>query len=318
MASYLLRRIFLLVPTLFLVTVIVFLSVRLMPGSVVDLIISDMGFQTTPANREAITHALGLDVPWYIQYWDWSKDIVLHGNLGNSLRTGQSVTDDVLARLPVTLELSLLSLIISNLIAFPIGIYSAIRQNTWLDFIGRGVAIIFLAAPAFWLASMLIVFGGRYWSWSPSIEYVPLFKNPIQNLQMFLLPAFLVGMAGAGSLMRGLRTITLEVVRQDYVRTAWSKGLTERVVVLRHALRNAMIPLVTMLVPQLGALVGGSVIMEQIFAIPGMGRYLLTVIVQRDYLAVSGTNLLFAVFTMFLVLVTDISYAFLDPRVRYR
>jgi len=318
MRTYLIRRILLLVPTVFLVTIIVFLTVRLMPGDVVDLIVADMGEQSMGVDRASIEAALGLDVPIHVQYGRWVGEIFLHGNLGTSLRTRTTVTEEIVSRIPVTLELGLLSLIITNLIAFPVGIYSAIRQNTWLDYLGRSFAILSLATPAFWLASMLIVFGGRYWSWSPNVEYVAFMDNPIENLKMFLLPAFLTGTAASGGLMRGLRTITLEVIRQDYIRTAWSKGLRERVVILRHALRNSMIPLVTMLIPQLGTLIGGSVIMEQIFALPGMGRYLLSVIVKRDYLVVSGTNLIYAGFTMFLILLTDISYAWLDPRIRYR
>ena len=332
MRAYLVRRIILLIPTLLLVTITVFLLVRLMPGDIVDQIVADMGEQARGVDRTNIEHALGLDVPMHIQYLRWigvlaapdpetgelRRNGIFQGNLGTSLRTGKTVTEEIVSRIPVTFELGLLSVIITNLVAWPVGVYSAIRQNTWLDYIGRSFAILGLATPAFWLASMLIVFGGRYWDWAPRIEYVTFFDNPIENLKMFLLPAFLTGMAASGALMRGLRTITLEVIRQDYVRTAWAKGLRERVIIIRHALRNAMIPLITMMIPQLGVLIGGSVIMEQIFALPGMGRYLLNMIARRDYLVVSGTNLLYASFTMFLILLTDISYAWLDPRVRYR
>lgn len=332
MRAYVTRRILYLIPTLFLVTVTVFLLVRLMPGDVIDLMVAELGDQAGQIDRPSIERALGLDVPVHIQYLRWMGVLaapdpltgeirhngVFQGNLGTSLRTGRVVTEEMVSRIPVTFELGLLSVIIANLIGWPVGIYSAIRQDTWLDYVGRSFAILSLATPAFWLASMLIVFGGRYFSWSPPIEYVGFFDNPAENLKMFLLPAFLTGTAVSGGLMRGLRTVTLEVISQDYVRTAWSKGLRERVIVIRHALRNAMIPMVTMMVPQLGALIGGSVIMEQIFALPGMGRYLLTNITRRDYLVVSGTNLVYASFAMFLILITDISYAWLDPRVRYR
>ncbi len=307
-----------LIPTLLLVSIIVFLTVRLMPGSVINAILSNMGLQSEPINMKNLEHALGLDVPVFIQYGRWIRDLIVHGNFGTSLYTGRSVTGEILVRIPVTFELGLLSVIIANLVAFPVGIYSALRQNSWLDFSGRSIAILFLAAPAFWLASMLIVYGAVYWQWSPRLDYISIVRDPVENFKMMILPAFLVGMSSAGAMMRGLRTITLEVVRQDYVRTAWAKGLRERVIVIRHAIRNALIPMVTMLAPQLSLLVGGTVIMEQIFDIPGMGRYLLSTIVNRDYTAVAGVNIVFATFTMLIVLLTDISYAWLDPRVRYR
>jgi len=318
--TYLLRRIVLLIPTLFVVTVTVFLVVRLMPGDAIDAMLSEMGTENLGAgvDREALERKLGLDAPIYVQYVRWIGDIVLRGDLGKSLRTGRPLTEEMRHRLPVTFELGLLAIIMTNLIAFPVGVYSAIRQNTWLDYVGRSFAILSLATPAFWLASLLIVYGGRWWGWVPDIEYIPFVEDPIGNLRQFLLPAFLTGTAASGGLMRALRTITLEVIRQDYIRTAWAKGLRERVIVIRHAMRNAAIPLATMMIPQFGALIGGSVIMEQIFALPGMGRYLLDVLQKRDYLVVSGTNLIYASFGMLLILLVDISYAWLDPRVRYR
>jgi len=318
--TYLIRRVFLLIPTLFILTVTVFLLVRLMPGNLIDSMLSEMGTENMGAgvNRQELEQRLGLDVPIHEQYLRWIGGIVLHGDLGISLRNGRPLTQDLASRIPISFELGLLSVIITNLIAFPVGIYSAIRQNTWLDYVGRIFAILFLATPAFWLASLLIVYAGRWWSWVPAIEYIPFVENPIENLKQFLLPAFLTGAAASGGMMRALRTITLEVIRQDYVRTAWAKGLGERVVIMRHAMKNAMIPVVTMLAPQVSALIGGSVIMEQIFALPGMGRYLLDMLQRRDYLIISGTNLVYGGFTLLLILLTDISYAWLDPRVRYR
>lgn len=320
MYTYLIRRVFLLIPTLFILTVTVFLLVRLMPGNLIDSMLSEMGTENMGAgvNRQELEQRLGLDVPIHEQYLRWIGGIVLHGDLGISLRNGRPLTQDLASRIPISFELGLLSVIITNLIAFPVGIYSAIRQNTWLDYVGRIFAILFLATPAFWLASLLIVYAGRWWSWVPAIEYIPFVENPIENLKQFLLPAFLTGAAASGGMMRALRTITLEVIRQDYVRTAWAKGLGERVVIMRHAMKNAMIPVVTMLAPQVSALIGGSVIMEQIFALPGMGRYLLDMLQRRDYLIISGTNLVYGGFTLLLILLTDISYAWLDPRVRYR
>jgi peptide/nickel transport system permease protein len=307
----------LLIPTLFIVTVILFLIIRLMPGDLIDIIQQEMAGMVE-ISREEVEHRLGLDVPIHIQYARWVRDIFVYGNLGTSLRTGRSVTDEILHRLPVTFELGLLAVVIANVVAIPIGVYSAIRQDTWGDYFGRTFSILSLAAPAFWLATMLIVYGSVYLNWSPSVQYIPFNKNPIGNLKMLLIPAILVGTAMSGATMRYTRTFMLEVLRQDYVRTAWSKGLRERIVVIRHALRNALVPLITIMAPQVSVLIGGSVIMEQIFCLPGMGRYLLEMVVQRDYLIVSGTNLLFAGFTMILILITDLSYAYLDPRIRYR
>ncbi|HUV44584.1 MAG TPA: ABC transporter permease [Dehalococcoidales bacterium] len=319
MRTYLLRRIVLLIPTLFIVTVTVFLMVRLMPGSLIDVMLSEMGAENMGAgvDREALEHRLGLDVPIYEQYFRWIGDIILHGDLGTSLRTGRPLTQDLAQRIPVTFELGLLSIIIINIVGIPIGVYSAIRQNAWFDYVARVSAIIFMAAPAFWMAKMLIVYGGRWVGYVPDVEYIPFVVNPIGNLRQFIIPAILTGATAWGGMIRTMRTITLEVIRQDYVRTAWAKGLSERVVVIRHAMRNAMIPLLTMFIPQIGVLIGGSVIMEQIFALPGMGRYLLDMLMKRDYLIVSGTNLIYAVIGMGLIILTDISYAWADPRIRY-
>ena len=335
MSAYLIRRILLLFPTLFIVSVIVFAAIRMMPGDFIDMLIYDLeGGGSTPGtiDRAGMERRLGLDVPMPIQYLRWvgvlqGPDIstgeiryngLLQGNLGTSLRTGVPATEEILRRIPISFELNLLSMLIAWMIALPVGIYSALRQNTWFDYIGWSFAILSLATPAFWLASMLIVFAGRYWSWAPRLEYVPFFENPVENLKMFLLPAFLTGTAVSGELMRSIRTMTLEVIRQDYIRTAYAKGLKERVVVIRHALKNVGVLLVEIAIPTFGAFLGGSVIMENIFVIPGLGRYLLDMLTNRDYFVTSGANLFFATAGMLLILLTDISYAWVDPRIRYR
>jgi len=351
MTAYTIRRVALLIPTLFLVTMITFLLVRFMPGNVIDIMIQEMmGLGSTggagggaaggtasassgiDVQRAELERRLGLDVPVHVQYGRWIGVLrtpdpetgesafngILQGNLGTSIRTRSTMTEEIANRIPNTAELGLLAGLVGNGIGIPIGIYSAIRQDTWLDYLGRSFAILSLATPAFWLATILIVYGSIYLDWSPAIEYIPLTEDPIENLKMMVIPAALMGTAMSGGMMRFLRTITLEVLRQDYVRTAWSKGLKERVVVVRHALRNALIPLLNMFIPQIGMLIGGSIIMEQIFVLPGMGRYLLQVILERDYWLVSGTNLLFASFTMVMILITDLSYAWADPRIRYR
>lgn len=325
MRAYLIRRLLLMIPTLFVVSIMVFIAIRLVPGGVIDLMVAqhggggDMpGASGIEVNPEAIRSAMGLDVPFHIQYARWVGEIFLHGNLGASLWTKTTVTQSLAERLPITFELGILAFIIAELIAIPVGVFSAIRQDTAADYVGRTVAILGLATPNFWLATMVMVYPSVWWNWSPPMEYIPFARDPLGNLGMFIIPAIILGTAMAGATMRYTRTMMLEVLRQDYVRTAWAKGLKERVVVIRHALRNGLIPVVTILVGQLGVMVGGSVIMEQIFNLPGMGRLLLDTLVKRDYLMVSGLNLTFAFLGLLAILATDISYAYLDPRIRYR
>jgi peptide/nickel transport system permease protein len=320
MRNYIIRRVLLMIPTLFLVSVVVFLTIRLIPGDVIEIMAIEMG-QTTQGEQidfEAIREMLGMNVPPHVQYAHWMKNIILHGDFGDSLWTGRSVTEQIVARLPVTFELGLLAFLIAQIIAIPIGLYSAIRQDTFGDFLGRTFAILNLATPAFWLATMIMVFPSIWWGWSPPMQYIPFVKDPMANLGQFLIPAALMGTAMSATTMRMLRTTMLEVLRQDYVRTAWSKGLRERVIVIRHAMRNALIPVITIISGQIPIMIGGAVIMEQIFSLPGMGRLFLDSINRRDYPFVTGINIILATVGMVLILLTDLSYAYLDPRVRYR
>ncbi len=228
------------------------------------------------------------------------------------------VGQQIVSRLPVTLELGLLAIVIGLVIALPVGIYSAIRQDTAADYAGRSVAIIGLATPNFWLGIMVMVYPAIWWGWSPSMELIPFSDDPVGNLAMFLIPSLILGTASAAAIMRLTRTMMLEVLRQDYIRTAWSKGLRERVVIIRHTIKNALIPVVTLIGLQVPILVGGSVIMENIFNLPGVGRLILIALNDRDYTMVAGANLFFAAAVMGANLVTDLIYAFLDPRVRYK
>jgi len=317
MRTYIIRRLLLIIPTLILASLIVFFMIRLIPGEVIDMMVGEHEV-VTKMDREAIEHALGLDVPIHVQYGRWVGDIVLHGSLGNSLWKQIPVTGLILERLPVTLELGLLALIVAQLVALPIGIYSSIRQDTWGDYIGRSFAIMCIAVPGFWIGTMIMVFPALWWRWSPAVILIRFTEDPIGNLQMFIIPAIVLGMLMSGMTMRMTRTMMLEVLRQDYIRTAWSKGLTERVVVMRHALKNALIPVITIIGFQLPVLIGGAVIMEQIFALPGIGRLMLDAIFQRDYPIVSGVMLFLAFFVLLINLGVDLTYAFLDPRVHYR
>ena len=319
MRAYIIRRLLLIVPTLFILSILVFLSVRFIPGDAIDAIMGRMGMYNTlwDVDREALERTLGLDVPVYVQYGRWIGDIFRHGTLGESLFSRESVEQAILERLPVTLELGLMAILIGLGIALPVGIYSAIRQDTVADFVGRSVAIIGLATPNFWLGIMVMIYPAIWWGWAPPLELVSFTDDPLGNLAVFLIPSLILGTAAAAATMRMTRTMMLEVLRQDYIRTAWSKGLKERAVVIRHAVKNALIPVVSLIGLQLPILVGGAVIMENIFNLPGLGRLLLTALNDRDYPMVSGINLFFATGVVGINLLIDLVYAVLDPRVRY-
>ena len=317
MRAYLIRRTLLVIPTLFILSIIVFLLVRFIPGDVIDAMQEEYAFTAGEIDREALERKLGLDQPIPVQYARWLGDIVLHGSLGQSLLGRFSVNEKIAGRLPVTIQLGVTALVIGLLIALPVGIYSAIRQDTVSDYLGRTVAIIGLATPNFWLALMVMLYPAIWWGWSPSMRLIPFAEDPLGNLEMFLIPSVILGTAMAAATMRLTRTMMLEVLRQDYIRTAWSKGLKEKAVVLRHAVKNAIIPVVTLVGLQLPILVGGSVIMENIFNLPGLGRLMLNALENRDYPVVSGINLLFGTIVVVGNLLIDLAYAFLDPRIRY-
>ena len=318
MRGYILRRLLALLPTLVLASLIVFVTVRLIPGDVIDLMLSQNDVSADKRSREQLISALGLDVPMWQQYFRWIGAIVLHGDLGNSLWQGTPVTSQLLARLPVTFELGAIALAVGLVIALPIGVYSALRQDTPGDYLARSFSILLLAVPSFWLGTMVVVFPSIWWGWSPPIEFTPFMQSPNQNLQQMLLPGMVLGAALSAITMRLTRTMMLEVLRQDYIRTAWAKGLTERLVIVRHALRNALIPVVTLIGLQAPLLIGGAVIIEQIFVIPGMGLLLLEAVQQRDYPVITGVFLMVGVAVMLINLVVDLSYGFLDPKVRMR
>ena len=316
MRAYLIRRLLLVIPTLFILSILVFLSVRFIPGDVIDAMQSRMQ-GLGQVDRAALEQMLGLDQPVYVQYGRWLGDILLHGSLGRSLMGDWSVEEKILGRLPVTIELGVMAIVIGLLIALPVGIYSAIRQDTPVDYLGRSVAILGLATPNFWLGIMVMIYPAIWWGWSPPMRLITFTEDPLGNLGMFLIPSVILGTASAAATMRMTRTMMLEVLRQDYIRTAWSKGLNERVVIVRHATKNALIPVVTLIGLQLPILVGGSVIMENIFNLPGLGRLLLNALSDRDYPVVSGVNLVFATAVVGINLMIDLLYPFLDPRVRY-
>jgi peptide/nickel transport system permease protein len=319
MRAYIIRRLLLMIPTFLLVTIVVFLSLRLIPGDVIDLMQAQIGGAPgRDLDRAALESLLGLDKPIYVQYGEWLGNAFLHGDLGTSLYGNQSVIEEIFRRFPISLELATLSIIISLLIAIPIGTFSAVRQDTMGDYIARSFAIALVAIPGFWVGTMVMIYPTIWWGWSPPMQVVSFTESPLRNLGMFIIPAIIMGMHLSGTTMRMTRTMMLEVLRQDYIRTAWAKGLRERVIVTRHALRNSLIPVITIIGTHIPLLIGGTVIIEQIFNLPGIGRLVLESLNRRDYPMVSGVNLFIASMVLVVNLVVDLAYAYLDPRIRYR
>ena len=317
MRGYLIRRLLAVIPTLILASMLVFAIVRIIPGDVIDLMIAEADITDVEVTRATIEEALGLDVPIYTQYFRWVKEIVLHGSLGKSLWKDKTVIGEMVDRLPVTFELGIIALVIGLGLAFPIGIYSAIRQDTAGDYIGRTIAILGVAVPGFWLGTMIVVYPALWWDWSPSIDLMPLREDPLSNLNTFLVPGAVLGFGMAGVTMRMTRAMMLEVLRQDYIRTAWAKGLRERIVILRHAVKNALIPVITLIGLQVPILVGGTVIIEQIFTLPGMGLLMIEAVRTRDYPIVTGVMGFIGLIVLLVNVLVDLSYGFLDPKVRY-
>ena len=318
MRAYLIRRLLLLIPTMFILTAIVFLAVRFIPGDIVDLIAETMWWEGGDVDQEALRRMLVLDVPVHVQYGRWMGDILLRGTFGESLFGGWSIGERIAGRLPVTIELGAMAIVIGLVIALPVGVYSAIRQDTAADYVGRTAAVIGMATPNFWLGIMVMLFPAIWWGWSPSVELIRFREDPLANLGMFLIPAMILGTGMSAATMRMTRTMMLEVLRQDYIRTAWSKGLKERVVIMRHAIKNAFIPVVTLVGLQLPLLVGGSVILEEIFVLPGIGRMFVDSLDLRDYPVISAINLLLATVVLLSTLFVDMLYPYLDPRIRYK
>ncbi len=321
MGTYIVRRLLLVIPTLLIVTALTTIAIRLIPGDAVDVLVGQMdlsGKENRQELRARLEAELGLDAPIPVQYVRWWRDVLLHGDLGDSIFMADSVKDQIKQRLPVTLEIGVLALIIAMLISFPIAIFSAVRQDTIGDYAFRSLAIIFISLPEFWVGIMVVVFPSIWWGWSPPIINISLWDDPIGNLKMYILPAAILGMGINGVNMRLMRTMMLEVVREDYIRTAYAKGLTERVVIFRHAVKNALIPVVTVIGLNVPVVIGGSIIIEQIFGLPGMGRLAVEAAFIRDYPVIIGVTLVYAFVVLLIILITDLSYAFLDPRIRYK
>ena len=314
MRQYVLKRLLLVVPTLLLISIIVFTLNHMLPGDVVVLMFEEKAYAK---DLDTLRAKLGLDRPLYIQYFSWIGQVT-GGDLGESLWTKRPVLEEITRRLPVSLKLGAMAITVALCIALPIGVLSAIRQDTLKDYAARSAAIVGLSVPPFWKATLVIVLPSIWFGWAPPLQFTPFSENPWQNLSQFILPAIILGIAPGASIMRLTRALMLEVLRQDYIRTAWSKGMREPRVVLKHAFKNAIIPVITIVGIQVAEIASGTVIMETIFGLPGMGRFLVDAIFQRDYPVVQGVILLTSLITVVINLLVDLTYAQLDPRIRYQ
>ncbi len=314
MGKYLLRRFLLLIPTLVGMSLLIFLMLRLLPGDVVDIMLGG-DQQADSASKAAVRKSLGLSDPLPVQYVRWVGHL-LRGDLGTSLRSGQPVRTLLLHAMPVTLELAALAVVIGTLVAVPLGVISAVRRDTGLDFGARVAGLVGLSLPNFWIATLALLFTSTKFHWIPEINYINPLHDPFGNLKQMILPSTAIAVGLMAIVMRMTRTTMLEVLNQDYIRTARAKGLRDRAVIYRHALRNALIPVITVIGFQLGALMGGSAIMEVIFGLNGLGNTLLQAIFNRDYPLVQVAALFLATVFVVINLIVDLLYAYLDPRIR--
>jgi peptide/nickel transport system permease protein len=297
------------------VSIIIFVSIRLIPGDVVEMILGQQG-NVAIEQAEQIRKMFGLDRPMYVQYLDWAGDL-LRGDFGHSLRTGRPILPDILLRAPVTLELAVLSAVIALVVSIPAGIVAAVRRDSWFSLFIQSSSLAGLSIPAFWLGTMVILASSRYLKYYGGGVYINPTADLVGNLRMFILPSLTVGFSLSAALVRYTRSAMLEILNEEYILAARAKGLRETRVVLHHALRNALIPIITVLGLQLGFLIGGVVVTETVFALPGMGRLVVDAINQRDYPMVQAVILLLTGLVMLISLTTDLVYAFVDPRVRY-
>ncbi len=316
MRDYIIRRLLLLAPIMLGVTFLTYATFNIIPG---DAAVLTCGFGCTPEVVQAVRHEYGLDQPWYEQYGDWLGGI-FKGDLSHSFFTKLPVTTELERRLPITGELLIMTIVFSLVLGVPPGVLSAIRPGTPLDWLARVFSVLWLSIPGFWLGILIITFGVIWFDWTPpqfGRGYVPFFDDPWINLQQFVFPALVLSLGIAATIMRLTRSSMLEVMRNDYIRTAWSKGLRERTVVWRHALKNALIPVVTIIGLQVGTLIGGAVIVESVFNLNGIGKYILEAILRRDLFVVQSLVLIFACVHVLANLTVDVAYGWLDPRIRY-
>ena len=314
MAGYILKRTLFAIPTLIGVTIGIFLMVRLLPGDIIDILFGG-DLSASEEVKDRAREQLGLNGSYPEQYWRWVNGILFHGDFGFSLRNTEPVSDIVLRALPVTLELVFLGLLIAVVIGVPLGVISAVKRDSAYDVAARVGGLVGVSIPSFWLATLLLLFTSRAFGWVPPINYISPFDDPIGNLSQFIMPAFAISVFTMAIVMRMVRATMLEVLGQDYVRTARAKGVDRRTVISRHALRNALIPVVTIVGFEIGVLIGGAAIVEIIFGLPGIGYTLLQAIFGRDYPVIQAMTLLIAFTFIFANLLVDVLYGVLDPRI---
>lgn len=313
MLNYIVRRLLLLIPLLFGLSVVIFAVMRSLPG---DPAAARLGPDAKPETIAAVRDELNLDEPLAVQYLTWIGNVT-RGDLGDSYLFRSPVTEQIQKRLPVTVELVVFGMIVTVLLGVPSGILSALKRNSGLDYGIRVLNVLLLAIPGFWLATLMLLLPSLWWGYAPPIGYTPIWHNPLENLQQFYMPALALAAASAAVVMRMTRSVVLEVLSMDYIRTARAKGLHQRAVVLRHVLKNAAIPVLSLVALQATVLIGGQVVVEQIFTMPGVGRLLVESVLLRDYNVVQGVVLYIAAAVLIINLVADVSYAYLDPRIKY-
>jgi peptide/nickel transport system permease protein len=316
--TYLLRRALLSIPTLIGVTILIFVAMRVIPGDPIAMITSEGGLNYALSDEEitAVRHSLGLDKPYYEQYLAWMGD-VMKGDLGYSFWRQEPIRDQILRRAPITIEIAALAIGLSWIIGLPVGILSAVNRNRMPDYLSRVLVIFFVAVPSFWLALLIVLAGVLMFNWRPSLTIVYFWEDPVKNLEMVLGPAIVLGLGVAALTARMTRSATLEILHEDFVRTARAKGLRERMVVARHVLRNALLPVITISGLAFGALLGGSVAVERAFGVPGLGTLLVMAFGERDWMMIQNLVLIYGVVFTFINLLIDLTYGVLDPRIGY-
>jgi peptide/nickel transport system permease protein len=317
MRTYLAKRLLLIVPTLLGVASLVFVIMRVIPGDVALLILGGDSAQIDRAQLAAMHRRLGLDQPLLVQFGTWLWG-VLHFDFGASLWTGRPVVEELLIRLPLSLELAVLATTVAVLLAIPFGMLAAVRQDTWVDYVIRVISIGGLAIPSFWAGILVILFLVVFFGWGPPLEYTPPWVDPWENFQQMVWPVLTVGYRYAAVTTRMTRSTVLEVMREDYIRTAWAKGLGEGVIVIRHALKNAMLPVITLIGTEFAFLIGGLVVTETVFTLNGVGRFVVDAVAHRDYPVVQALVFVIAFGFVVVNLLIDLTYAWFDPRIRYR
>jgi peptide/nickel transport system permease protein len=315
MGQYIIRRLLLAIPVLVVVSILVFGGTRVVPGDICLIVVGSVE-SVTEEQCDRIDHELGLDKPVVQQYFTWVGK-VLTGDLGRSMVQRRPVLEVMSDRIPTTIELALLASILAITVALPIGVFSALKQDKLPDILARFLTIGWLSMPSFWVGTMLVTLPAIWWGYATPVPYVQFWVDPMKNLEQMYLPTIALALALSATIARLTRSSMLEVLRQDYVRTARAKGLHERVVLSKHALKNAMLPVITLIGIQLGFLLSGTVVLEFLFALPGLGTLLIESVITKDFAAVQGLVLFFSVIIIVINIAVDLSYALFDPRVRF-